>query len=244
MATGRTIALSLHRNRPPCFPTQATWDTGIGGPSLRLYWPASRGNPTPEYDLYRNESLYYLGLVGTTFIDNTSLIGGQTYTYYVNARNGVGAKASNTISVTMPTAVSAVQPAVPPEPPPARRTVAHVDRADRGQSRPPRPPQPHFLPLPAKPRRKPKRTHKAAVALPPAPAAESERKHKRLTKGKPDSEETVHPGRLELSETSPSDEPQPPSAETSVDPTSVAPAATNRIRGKRSRLIDPAESEG
>ena len=72
----------------------ATWDTGIGGPSVRLHWTASRGNPTTAYDLYRNESLYYLGLASTTFIDNASLIGGQTYTYYVNARNGVGAKAT------------------------------------------------------------------------------------------------------------------------------------------------------
>lgn len=128
----------------------ATWDTGIGGPSVRLYWTASRGNPTPEYDLYRNESLYYLGLASTTFIDNASLIGGQTYTYYVNARNGVGAKASNTISVTMPTAVSAVQPAVPPNPPPAavpsptltEPTVeaipARLVRRSRISSRPPR----------------------------------------------------------------------------------------------------------
>ena len=219
----------------------ATWDTGIGGPSVRLYWTASRGNPTPEYDLYRNESLYYLGLAGTTFIDNASLIGGQTYTYYVNARNGVGAKASNNISVTMPTAVSAVQPAPPPAAVPSPTLTEPAVDAIPAAS----PAAAAFPPAPpAKPRLKPKRTRKAAVASLPAPAAESERKHKRVAKGKADSEETVHPGRPEPPETSPSDKPVPPSAETSVEPTSVAPAATIRIRGKRSRLIDTGESVG
>jgi RHS repeat-associated protein len=75
------------------------WDSA--GPAVRLTWTDSQG--VGGYTLYRNGSIYYSGLSGTSFINEINLNPGQTYTYFVRASNAEGTTDSNTISVTMPT---------------------------------------------------------------------------------------------------------------------------------------------
>ena len=64
-------------------------------PAVQLSWTASSG--ATSYDLYRNGSLYTSGLTGTSFDNNANVAAGQTYTYYVAARNATGTTQSNTI---------------------------------------------------------------------------------------------------------------------------------------------------
>jgi hypothetical protein len=74
-------------------------------PALRLNWTSSSG--AASYDLYRNGSLYSTGLVGTTFYNNANLTAGQTYTYFVRARNSSGTTDSNQISISVPGTICA-----------------------------------------------------------------------------------------------------------------------------------------
>src|SRR5688500_8925725 len=70
-------------------------------PAVRLNWTASSGVAT--YDLYRNGALYPAGAgnTGTTFYNSAGLAAGQSYTYFVRARNSSGTRDSNTITVNL-----------------------------------------------------------------------------------------------------------------------------------------------
>src|SRR6185436_5797478 len=80
------------------------WDTsGTPGPSIRLTWGAS-ANAT-SYDVYRNGSVYSTEVTQLSFINNANLVSGQTYSYYVIAKNSSGTTQSNTVSAgPMPSA--------------------------------------------------------------------------------------------------------------------------------------------
>jgi PKD repeat protein len=70
------------------------------GPSVTLHWTASSG--APSYDLYRNGSLYAQGITQLQYVNNASLTAGQTYTYYIKAKNSTGSTQSNTVTVPIP----------------------------------------------------------------------------------------------------------------------------------------------
>ena len=79
------------------------WDSNApAGPAVRLNWTPSTG--AANYDVYRNGSLYASNLAGTTYLNNLNLTGGQTYSYYIVAKNGAQTRQSNTVQVLMPTA--------------------------------------------------------------------------------------------------------------------------------------------
>ena len=73
-------------------------------PAVNLTWTTSSG--ATSYDVYRNGSLYSSGVTQMSFLNSGNLSAGLTYSYYVIARNAVGTRQSNTISVTMPTALA------------------------------------------------------------------------------------------------------------------------------------------
>jgi len=74
------------------------WDTsGPPAPAVQLLWTAASG--ATSYDIYRNGSLYASGVTGTAYYNSAGLITGQTYTYYVIARNSGGARQSNTVTI-------------------------------------------------------------------------------------------------------------------------------------------------
>ena len=87
-------AFTLSNEAPVC---------DAGSPAVRLNWTASSG--ASSYDVYRNGSLYYSGLTGTTFYNSANLTPGQTYTYFIRARNSAGTRDSNTISVSIPAGI-------------------------------------------------------------------------------------------------------------------------------------------
>ena len=83
------------------------WDTvDPAGPAVQLRWNTS-SNAT-SYEVYRNGTKIYptSGVFsGTTFKNEIGLTSGQTYSYYIIARNSAGSRQSNTISVgPMPSA--------------------------------------------------------------------------------------------------------------------------------------------
>lgn len=70
-------------------------------PAIMLTWSTSNG--ATSYDLYRNDNLYSSGITGTTFDNNLNVTAGQSYTYYVVARNSTGTtQSSNTVTVSVP----------------------------------------------------------------------------------------------------------------------------------------------
>jgi subtilisin-like proprotein convertase family protein len=77
-------------------------DTDPPGPSpaVRLSWTPSNG--ASSYDLYRNGALYYSGIVQTSFYNSVDVTAGQTYTYFVRARNSDGSRDSNAVTVFIP----------------------------------------------------------------------------------------------------------------------------------------------
>ncbi|QKJ32461.1 T9SS type A sorting domain-containing protein [Mucilaginibacter mali] len=80
---------------------------GCNGTSsqIALNWTAST-NAT-SYDIYRDGALYTSGITGTQFL-NTSVAAGQSYTYYVLAKNSSGSTASNSPSATASNCSAAV----------------------------------------------------------------------------------------------------------------------------------------
>ncbi len=96
-------SFTLSNDPPVC-------DTDPPGPSpaVRLNWTASNG--ATSYDLYRNGSLYASGISGTTYYNSAGLTPGQTYTYFVRARNSAGSRDSNTISVFIPSDICVSPP--------------------------------------------------------------------------------------------------------------------------------------
>ncbi|MCF8128424.1 MAG: hypothetical protein K9N10_07910 [Deltaproteobacteria bacterium] len=87
-------------------------DTNPPGPSpaVRLNWTSS-SNAT-YYDVYRNGSLYSPSNTGNTFYNSANVTAGQTYSYYIKARNSSGSQNSNTVSVSIPSNIcdSATKP--------------------------------------------------------------------------------------------------------------------------------------
>jgi len=84
------------------------WDTASPpGPAVRLNWTSSSG--ATSYDVYRNGTKIYptSGTFSqTTFRNETGLTTGNSYTYYIIAKNANGTKQSNSITVgPMPSAV-------------------------------------------------------------------------------------------------------------------------------------------
>jgi len=69
-------------------------------PAVRLTWTSSSG--ATSYDLYRNGTLYSSNLTGTSFDNTANVVAGQTYTYYVVAKNSAGTTQSNTVTVPVP----------------------------------------------------------------------------------------------------------------------------------------------
>ncbi|HYM62821.1 MAG TPA: hypothetical protein VEZ11_18190, partial [Thermoanaerobaculia bacterium] len=104
LGPGRLLAalpgsFTLSNNAPVC---------DSNSPAVRLNWTASNG--ATSYDLYRNGALYASGIVGTTYYNSANLTAGQSYTYFVQARNSSGATNSNAISVAIPTSICATGP--------------------------------------------------------------------------------------------------------------------------------------
>ncbi len=80
---------------------------------ITLNWTTSSG--ATSYDVYRNSTLYYSGVTGTQFINNSDIAPGSNYTYFIQAKNSYGSTNSNTVSVVasncMPTlALSSLSP--------------------------------------------------------------------------------------------------------------------------------------
>ena len=100
-----TFTVNAPVNQPGSFTLSNNapyWDSNSpAGPAVRLNWTPSTG--AANYDVYRNGSLYAANLAGTTYLNNLNLTGGQTYSYYVVAKNGAQTRPSNTIQVLMPT---------------------------------------------------------------------------------------------------------------------------------------------
>src|SRR5947209_8638884 len=95
-------SFTLSNNAPVC-------DTNAPiAPAVRLNWTTSSG--ATSYDLFRNGSLYSAGLTGTTFYNNANLVAGQTYTYFVRARNSAGSADSNTVTVLIPSNICSSTP--------------------------------------------------------------------------------------------------------------------------------------
>ncbi len=70
------------------------------GPAVTLNWTAS-SNAT-SYEVYRDGAKIYPATgtyAGMTFYNNVGLTSGQTYSYYILAKNSAGSTQSNTISV-------------------------------------------------------------------------------------------------------------------------------------------------
>ena len=77
------------------------WDTNApAAPAVTLNWGSSNG--ATSYEVYRGGVKIYPTsgtYTGTTLYNNAGLASGQTYTYYVIAKNAAGSTQSNTISV-------------------------------------------------------------------------------------------------------------------------------------------------
>ncbi len=86
------------------------WDANIPGPKVQLNWTDS--TDAGGYAVYRNGTLYNAAFTGTSFLNNSNLTGGNTYTYFIRASNADGQTDSNTISVTMPSAPGGTGPTV------------------------------------------------------------------------------------------------------------------------------------
>ena len=71
-----------------------------GSPQMRLDWTAS--SSASSYDVYRDGVLLAPGLTSNQYL-NSGVTTGVSYTYFIRARNGSGAKDSNIQSATAPT---------------------------------------------------------------------------------------------------------------------------------------------
>jgi hypothetical protein len=96
------------------------WDTNApAAPAVTLNWTASSG--ATSYEVYRNGAKIYPSsgtYTGTTLYNNAGLTSGQTYSYYILAKNSAGSTQSNTINVgPMPSAPVTI-PATPSSPSP------------------------------------------------------------------------------------------------------------------------------
>jgi surface antigen/pimeloyl-ACP methyl ester carboxylesterase len=103
--TTRTASISITVNAAASAPGGFTLSAAApicdsGSPAVALNWTAASG--ATSYDLYRNGVQYSPGITGTTFYNSANLTAGQSYTYFVRARNSTGTTDSNTVSVSIP----------------------------------------------------------------------------------------------------------------------------------------------
>ncbi|MFH1582872.1 MAG: hypothetical protein ABIB72_00945, partial [Candidatus Falkowbacteria bacterium] len=92
-------------------------------PAIRLNWTVAAG-ATSNYTVYRNGSIYNNVLVtDLTFYNSTNVIAGQSYSYYVQAKNVAGYINSNTVAVAIPANICSTS--ILPSPPnaPAPQTL-------------------------------------------------------------------------------------------------------------------------
>ena len=94
---GSPGGFSLSNDAPVC-------DTAAPvGPAVQLHWNSSSG--ATSYDVYRNGSQISSGITGTAFYNSAGLTAGQSYSYFIRARNSSGSTDSNTISVSIPSGI-------------------------------------------------------------------------------------------------------------------------------------------
>ncbi len=101
-------------------------------PAVDLNWSSSAR--ATSYDVYRNGSLYASGISGTSFDNNANVVGGQSYTYFVRARNSDGSTDSSAIEIAIPINICENLPSLPepdfawnPETPSASQQVQFTD---------------------------------------------------------------------------------------------------------------------
>lgn len=94
-----SVTLNPAPTPPGPFTLTATPQCSGTEPQIALSWTPSAG--ATSYDVYRNGTLYFSGLTGTTFL-NTLVTAGTTYTYFIRARNSAGTRDSNTVTATAP----------------------------------------------------------------------------------------------------------------------------------------------
>ena len=82
-------------------------------PGVQLNWTASSG--ATSYEVYRNGTLFGSSN-DTSYESYNNFTAGQTYSFFIRARNSAGTRDSNTVSVTIPTNICTPTP--PPSPPP------------------------------------------------------------------------------------------------------------------------------
>ncbi len=82
------------------------WDANPPpAPAVRLNWTPSSN--VASYEVYRDGAKIYPTsgtFNGTSFLNILGLTGGQTYNYYIVAKNSYGPRQSNSVAITMPTA--------------------------------------------------------------------------------------------------------------------------------------------
>src|ERR1019366_5565507 len=106
-----TITSAICPATPPTQPVLSA-STACNGtsPASHLSWTAS-ANAT-SYVVFRNGSALPASLPSSTLAyDDTSVVPGQTYSYFVRAANGGGTADSNTINISLPTTICQPPPA-------------------------------------------------------------------------------------------------------------------------------------
>ena len=85
---------------PGSFTVTATPTCSGSSSAINLTWTAS-ANAT-SYDIYRNGNLYAPDLTTTSFLNTYLIVAGNTYTYYIKAKNSAGTinNSNGTLSVT------------------------------------------------------------------------------------------------------------------------------------------------
>lgn len=98
------INITLQQSAPGPFTVAAAGPscTGRGpGPTVTLGWSLSAN--ASAYDIYRNGSLIAPNVAGTAYSDSgANVLAGQTYQYFIQAKNSVGTTGSNTLPVSIP----------------------------------------------------------------------------------------------------------------------------------------------
>jgi hypothetical protein len=102
--TNQTFTTSASCSLPGSFTISANaYCKNQTTPAVMITGINSSGMST--FDLYRNGSLYSPSNTGTSFDNSANVVAGQTYTYYVVAKNSCGSTQSNTVTVTVPSNV-------------------------------------------------------------------------------------------------------------------------------------------
>ncbi|GEM_PF-766443 len=94
-----TLSVIATNCPPGTFTATATATCSGTSSAINLTWTAAT-NAT-SYDVYRNGNLYASNITGTTFLNTYLITAGNTYTYYVKAKNGNGTvnNSNGTLSV-------------------------------------------------------------------------------------------------------------------------------------------------